>query len=188
MKVKITFFLLFSFFSIFCSTSLLAIEDEDNEEISRVVPSRKPNKELCSHWGLSHWLNGIQEYFQRCLCCCSYEDDKEGAYVDYATINGQEHVMSTSDCYCSAGDPLAGTLCCPVATTVHLLCLPFALCNCSKNQYRKSSSFASQYPPIQTEKPKGHYEFVRSTGNIDVGRNISETGSPDYERVWISDK
>lgn len=119
----------------------------------------KTDKESYSHWGLSHWVSGIGEYFQRC-CCCNYDDSRlEGAYG----VWDDGKYISTSDCWCvsidgarpgtgsSCDNPVIGTLCFPFVALAHLSCLPFALCCPSENRLTIYKSH--EVTPVYTPPP-----------------------------------
>jgi hypothetical protein len=120
----------------------------DESELEKISSKTKPsdgqgnqedsNKsdDHCTHWGLKRWIYGIKEYvIDRCLCCtmCYFDPmDKDRAF----NVPGG----STSDCWCvvwSKSDTsvclsnnlITGTLCLPLAITMHLLCLPCACCS-----------------------------------------------------------
>ncbi len=114
-----------------------------------------------SHWGLSHWASGIKEYMiDRCMIGVKEfnEVDTERAYILRREISsGRYDITKTTDCYCvgccaylcdnnlgvsSTPDAcLAATLCCPLASIIHLLCLPFELCHPSPNTHTFTSTY-----------------------------------------------
>ena len=80
---------------------------QDVEERTPINPSHSRSRECCpGHWGLSHWLSGITEYFQRCFCC-GVPEDNERAFV--LTQGG--HIAQSSDCFI-LGVTQLGTCCC----------------------------------------------------------------------------
>lgn len=135
-------------------------EDQDGVSIHR--PQIKRKKE-CTHWGLSRWVSGIGEYIDRCLGCNSHRYPYDNVDRKYVTNYKSGQRKESSDCWCVNMDannseggfcqnegtaPICLTLCCPVVTTCHLLTLPFALCDCSKNQ-----DIETYYPPAPPYTP-----------------------------------
>lgn len=96
----------------------------------------RADNDCCTHWGLKRWFYGIKEYvIDRCLCCtmCGFKHmDEDRTYIE-------EENSVTTDCACVAftpsyggflhNNPVTGTLCFPLAITMHLLCLPCACCS-----------------------------------------------------------
>lgn len=137
--------LLFIILFLFQSTSLFSMNESEEIRMGKIKQvtkqsdqkdASKPDEDGCTHWGLTRWVYGIKEYvIDRCICCtmCSFNHmDEDRAYRD--DQNGV-----TTDCFCVGLAPcyggclhnniVTGTLCFPLATTVHLLCLPCACCS-----------------------------------------------------------
>jgi hypothetical protein len=89
------------------------------------------------HWGFKRWLFGIKEYvIDRCLCCGTNIDPKDPTRA-FSNIDSTE----TTDCsYLSevtscCNNPVSATLCCPVFTFGHLVCLPVMCCFPTREQW-----------------------------------------------------
>lgn len=116
-----------------------------------VIPSNQEDigrydDDCCTHWGLKRWFCGIKEYIiDRCLCCteCGFNPtDQDRAWIEYdfstdcccITCSG---IYANSPCNCCPislyNNPITGTLCFPLAATMHLCSLPCACCSPNKD-------------------------------------------------------
>ncbi|MBY0273690.1 MAG: hypothetical protein K2X02_09870 [Alphaproteobacteria bacterium] len=119
--------------------SMIEAEDIEPHEKWGLLQNRKNVEDIegnkhTVHWGLSHWISGIGEYFERCLCC-GIAPKTDGVYIHNVTRNGHTSSYS-SDCFLVDPDtgwcdnPITGTLYCPLVTMFHLCCLPIVACYC----------------------------------------------------------
>jgi hypothetical protein len=117
--------------------SMIEEEDVEVKEQRSLLQNRKDVEEdnrRTTHWGLFHWVSGIGEYFERCLCC-GIAEKTDGMYIHNITRNGHTSSHST-DCFLVDPDtgwcdnPITGTLYCPLVTIFHLCSLPIVACCC----------------------------------------------------------
>ena len=151
--------LIICFLSIFSTSYVLAMDEEDRPTSIKTHKTESPNKQdslaqeekkCCPHWGLTRWLYGIKEYMiDRCLLGGKdfNAQDSERAYVLRRQISSEHYeIIHSSDCRCcvcadGSYDPTPGynkiftyTLCCPIITMMHMVCLPFQCCYCERDQ------------------------------------------------------
>ncbi len=89
------------------------------------------DKSNCTHWGITRWFYGIKEYLVDRPCGNFEIVDYDRTYC--AEV---ESIIITTDCLAYVGynqilcSPIIDMIiCCPLATSCHLLCLPFACCS-----------------------------------------------------------
>lgn len=167
------------------------------EDIDKTTPVIKKEKS-CSHWGLSHWLSGIGEYLQTCLC--TKVEKEEGLYrhtfenktFDWGTnkTRSSPPTVVISDCYFNyfndtMSDPRLCHLawcCCPCSTITHLCCLPCACCKVSKTapeEILHRKDLPSYYMPLQTSEEKGASDaFLRKKIMSDLHRGHDPKNCP----------
>jgi hypothetical protein len=145
-------------------------------------PEEKTDKSY-SHWGLSHWFSGIEEYIQTCLCCTVRKEEglyrhtiQHDTYLSSGSI-GREEPRTTvviSDCFFNYfttydRDPRRcdKAICCfPFAVITHLCCLPSACCKMSKSDPEEVfhvgqthyPSYQPQYSILEKERAR---DFAR---------------------------
>ncbi len=147
-------------------------------------PEEKTDKSY-SHWGLSHWFSGIEEYIQTCLCCTVRKEEglyrhtiQHDTYLSSGSI-GREEPRTTvviSDCFCNYfttyddEDPRQcyRAFCCfPFAAITHLCCLPSACCKMSKSDPEEVfhvgqthySSYQPTYSPENRSRAGDYSEY-----------------------------
>ncbi len=119
--------------------SMIEGEDIEVKEQRSLLQNRKVAEDVednrrTTHWGFSHWVSGIGEYFERCLCC-GIAEKTDGVYIHNITRNGHTSSHST-DCFLVDPDtgwcdnPITGTLYCPLVAISHFCCLPIVACCC----------------------------------------------------------
>lgn len=137
------------------------------ETYKKYQTSFNKKKEFCSHWGLSHWISGIGEYFSRCLCCSTVDNyfcDDEYRERQFFVASPGGHNPSYSNCFCVdqshhadnlcclpngglCDNPISGTIFCPIVTIGHLLSVPFVLLCCSSEDSCCSKQKSERYHP-----------------------------------------
>lgn len=149
-------------FALWTDARSMEIVTDEERPSSRAI-GRNPgccqsDDHSCTHLGLKHWIYGIKEYvIDRCLLCTKYgfnPIDEDRAYKD--EIHGV-----TTDCPCVAcspygagclhNNPITGTICFPLATVMHLMCLPFVCCSPNNSNCLKAECWGN---PSSEEKGK----------------------------------
>ena len=127
---------------------------ESTSNNSQIDSTDKTAKSNNCNWHFIYWLKGIEEYIvDRCIN--GVNDDFDSKYEDAFYKIKSDDVNTSTNCYwiyvcsktdvdadarsnikptgraeqCLFNNPIGGFLCLPFAAAMHLLCLPFALCN-----------------------------------------------------------
>jgi hypothetical protein len=140
---------------------------------------------MSSHWGLTSWCNGVQEYIVNSYCGCDNIPKKDGAYIIRGIfsreITGKEN---TSDCACcrlegSETPPyfciqnaIGGTICMPLAIVAHVLCLPIMCCYDTREQWDESGCGTSK---IYSEDTKEVEKKAEKKAEKEVEKKVSLT-------------
>ncbi len=114
---------------------ILTNEERIQQNYWSEIAKLSHNKEPQYCWNLFHWAWGIYEYSERCFCCKTEIDSRR----QYSLKNKKNDTVETTDCCCicfvgqfgifgCCDNPLTGTLCCPLVTLSHILCIPLVVC------------------------------------------------------------
>lgn len=151
-------------------------EDAPSEETPIIKEKEVP---YCSHWGLSHWVSGVKEYF----CCCLH-DSKNGRFVHhYPSKDGKSESIVTSDLFFNIGSCLhcdywGLAICCfpclcPLPILCHLCCLPLACCE-----------YAEKRQDHQYHAYQKAYDFpINNTYTIPSTSKVSDNNA-QHEMGW----
>jgi hypothetical protein len=164
------------------------------------IPNNQKNEvksdyECCTHWGLKRWIYGIKEYvIDRCICCtmCGFNHmDEDRAYI----IDNKTYGEFTTDCGCVAStpygngclhnNPITGTLCFPLAATMHLCCLPCACCSpTNRDEWYGTRSPKKQICEVSSKSYSGYSSSYSGGGNYGDTYSNTESYSPYSGKGW----
>lgn len=158
----------------------------------------------CTHWGLKRWVYGIKEYvIDRCLFCtqCNFNPmDEERVYesIDKSFYSDCCCVSLCGQINCDSyffNNPIGGTLCFPLAATMHLLCLPFACCASNEEdgifgptQRRRDAEKKEEEEKLKTYRCTYNYEASKSYSNTygyGSNNNIYDTNRDAIHRSMM---